>query len=110
LIFVGTDVNTFVVFPIFARNGKKAFLLADKRTLGRFGVELLPFSALQYYGWTVTYAEAINVRILGINDVLKLGLVCALDDRAIRAGPSANTGHLLVAVDVVVRASERCVC
>jgi hypothetical protein len=109
LIFVGTDTNTFVVLHTVARYRKQAFLLADKRTLGRFGVELFSFSAFQYQGWTVTYAEAINVRILRINDVLKLGLVCAFDDCAVRADLSADTRDLLMAVDVVVRAKVNCV-
>lgn len=48
LIFAGTDANTFVVLATVVRYRKQAFLLADKRTLGRFGVKLLSFNAFQY--------------------------------------------------------------
>jgi hypothetical protein len=74
-IFVGADENTFPVLSLVAIHWKQTFLLADKLTLGRAGLEFFSFRAFEYYGWTLTYAEAINVRILGINDVLKLGLV-----------------------------------
>jgi hypothetical protein len=69
--------------------------------LGCFLIELLPLGALDHYSSLVAYTDAIQGRILGIDDVLNRKRVCALDGRAVSCDLLVSTAVVRLHVHVV---------